>query len=198
MTTPRALKRKIHVDRRVEALGHRFQVQSARLVGNAKDRCRDELAGGSYAGGGDTSKPRVTGGGRKVHVDADEHGDAEDIPVTSVEAAAIRAERTRDRQRDIEDQIDGIAIAMTHLDRTCRHIIGPDSDVPEFCDGNARQYQGHKLPWTEHSRDPRNGWQDPTCRDIAHKHGLCERCLVRMNRWRLRNELAPIGIGEEA
>ena len=34
-----------------------------------------------------------------------------------------------------------------------------------LCSGEG--YDGRELPWTPHSQDPRNGWHDPNCRDIA-------------------------------
>jgi hypothetical protein len=197
--TTQAPKRTIRVNRRVESDGIRYQIQTARLVASALALIRDELdERAPYVGGGDSSTPRVSGGGRTVHVDADEHGDAEDVPVSSVEAAVFRADLVRDRQQEIYDRIDGIRIAIRSLDRFCRTIIGDDKAVPALCDGVARHYQGHEITWVPNSHDPQGGWMDPLCRDIAGKHGICDRCLTRMNRWRARNDLPLIGIEKAA
>jgi len=73
--------------------------------------------------------------------------------------------------------------------------------VKRLCDGEG--YEGRELAWVPNSRDPQNGWHDATCRDLTTTIGqgreavhvkVCARCLVRMNRWRERNGLAPIGV----
>jgi hypothetical protein len=91
--------------------------------------------------------------------------------------------------------MDGLVMAVQSLDRLCRSVGGDLADVvPELCDGSARSYDGHRLVWAAYSRNPHNGWHDPTCRDIAGPHGLCDTCLTRMNRWRKSQGLTPVGV----
>ena len=64
-----------------------------------------------------------------------------------------------------------------------------------LCSGEG--YDGRELPWTPHSQDPRNGWHDPNCRDIATLRAgqqlkVCDRCLKRVESWRARNGLPAL------
>lgn len=67
--------------------------------------------------------------------------------------------------------------------------------VVVMCTGEG--YEGRELPWRPHDSDPRNGWHDPVCRDIADvRNGqqlkVCPRCLRRLEAWRARNGLPPL------
>ena len=185
---------------RLDALGHRLAKQTAPLVTLALVIIQAELEDRApYVGSGDTTRPRVLGGGRSVWVEADEHGEGEHVPVTSVEAAAMRTDNVRDMREELRDRIDGIVMAVAALDDYCRHVAGEQARVlPPLCDGRARGYDGHQLAWSPQAKGPDRGWHDPTCRDIAGPTGLCPRCLVRMNRWRGANRLDAIGVERAA
>lgn len=194
--TPAAIIAKQGPNARVDALGHRVCKQTAPLVTLALTTIRAELEDSApYVGSGDTSAPRVSGGGRVIRVEEDESGPAEDVPVTIVEAAALRSELVRDMREEIRDRIDGIVVAVASLDAFCRRVAGEQAaEVPTLCDGRSRGYDGHLLPWSAQAKGAGRGWHDPGCRDIAGPTGLCPRCLVRMNRWRSANNLPPIGV----
>ena len=203
MTRPRTLTdmaAKQGPNERLTTLGWRLEKQSAMLVTLALVVIQAELEDRApYVGSGDTTRPRVSGGGRMVLVDSDEHGPAEHIPATSVEAAVMRTDSVRELREELRDRIDGIVVAVASLDDFCRHIAGPQAaDLPPICDGRARGYDGHMLAWAPQAKGPNRGWHDPTCRDIAGPTGLCPRCLVRMNRWRSDNDLAAIGVERAA
>lgn len=114
----------------------------------------------------------------------------------TVEAAAIRANA-------ISDQAAKIRTSAAELERRqlahhdlCRKTVPkvPAAADAALCDG--RGYEGQAIAWVPHSREETNGWHDPTCRDIANYSRLCDACLIRMNRWRSRNGLDPIGVQE--
>lgn len=89
--------------------------------------------------------------------------------------------------------------AIWHLARDVRNLVtrlaNPNREAQALCDG--RGYSGFDIPWTPHSRDPHNGWSDPTCRDGAGRSKLCPACLIRMNRWRTEHDLERISDSEE-
>lgn len=194
--TPAQIIAKQGPNARLDALGHRIAHQSAPLATLALAVILAELEDRApYVGSADSSRPRVSGGGRTVWVEEDEHGPGEHVPVTSVEAAAMRSERVRDLREEMRDRIDGIVVAVASLDDFLRRILGEIAkEVPPLCDGRARGYDGHMLAWSSGSRSHDRGWHDPGCRDIAGPTGLCPRCLVRMNRWRSANNLPAIGV----
>lgn len=202
MTNPAALALAKHgPNERTLSLAHRLSTQTSPLVTLALVTIRRELDDRApYVGGGDSSKPRVSGGGRTVWVPEDEHGPGESVPVTSVEAAALAHEHTLATQEEVCDRLDGIIIAVQSFDRFLRTIVGDTGQaVPEVCDGSARGYEGHQLAWVARSGPAGdNGWHDPTCRQIADSTGLCVTCKQRMNRWRTRHGLTPIGVQEAA
>lgn len=175
---------------RADRLGWRIQHQIAELITLALDHIDTELRFMSVTGSGSGGDQLgVSGGGRTVHVDEDEHGPAERIPVTAVEAAIIRAHEMRDAREEIRDRLDGIIIATEALDKLLRHTIGTrlPRTIVELCDGQAKGYAGHMLVWRRYDQADDNGWHDPSCRDAAGPTGLCDACLIRANRWRARN-----------
>lgn len=181
--------------------GHAWVDQTSVLITMALDKIRTTLAEcEQFTGSGDSSTPRVSGAGRTVWVAEDEHGPGEHVPVTSVEAAVMRGFSMRDQREEIRDRLDGLVMARESFERFLRGIIGADAlkVVPELCDGKAKGYDGHQLAWVPSLRDPRNGWHDPSCRQIAGPTGLCDACRLRMNRWRTRNGLDPIGVEQAA
>lgn len=203
MTRPRTLTdmaAKQGPNERLTTLGWRLEKQSAMLVTLALVVIDAELNGRApYVGSGDPTKERVSGGGRMVLVPADDHGPAEMIPVTSVEAAAMRTDSVRELREAVRDKINAVVAEVQELDDLCRRIAGPQArELPPICDGRARGYDGHMLAWAPQAKGPNRGWHDPTCRDIAGPTGLCPRCLVRMNRWRSDNDLAAIGVERAA
>lgn len=203
MTRPRTLTdmaAKQGPNERLTTLGWRLEKQSAMLVTLALVVIDAELTDNApYVGSGDPTKERVSGGGRMVLVPADDHGPAEMVPVTSVEAAAMRTDSVRALREAVRDKIDAVVAEVKELDDLCRRIAGPQArDLPPICDGRARGYDGHMLAWSPQAKGPNRGWHDPTCRDIAGPTGLCPRCLVRMNRWRSDNDLAAIGVERAA
>ena len=60
----------------------------------------------------------------------------------------------------------------------------PESQVVT-CSSKGRE--GALEEYTPYSRDPRNGWSDPTCLMPAARGPLCEACYVRERRWRIAN-----------
>ena len=196
-TDPARILAKQGVNERADRLGWALSYQTAPLITLALVLIRAELEdGAAYTGSGDTSAPRVSGGGRTVWVEADEHGEGEHVPVTSVEAAVLRGAQIRDQREQIRDRLDGLIIAHRSLDDLLRRIVPTDMRrrMPDLCDGKAKGYEGHMDAWTPHSRDHRNGWHNPGCREIAGPTGLCDACLKRMNRWRREHGYGNIGV----
>lgn len=185
-------------NQRLDRLGHGIQNQTALLYDVALDRIAEQLAEAATTSGGD--KLGVSGGGATVWVDADEHGDGERIPVTSVEAIVLRRALFEDRRQEIREAVDDLIARRSRLDKQLRKIIGPDAAkiAPEICNAQAKRYEGYLLPWTPFSRDPDQGWSNIECRDIADDSGLCDTCRTRMNRWRVRRGIAPISVQEAA
>lgn len=175
-----------HTNARLDRAGWRLQHQTAILAFLALDHLVTEIAFLSVTPGAGGDKLGVSGGARTTHVDEDDNGPDERIEVSPVEAAVIRAHDLRDRREELRDRIEGLEIAINGIDQLCRHLLGTrvPRTIPELCDGRARGYEGHMLAWTPHSRADDNGWHDPACRDAAGPTGLCDPCLVRMNRWR--------------
>ncbi len=179
----------------LERAGWVAQHQTALLVTLLLDKIRREVDGlhdGWPTKGGD--QVRVSGAGARVRVEQDEHGPAEDVPVTGVERAAMARFRAGTLKEELRDRLDGVVVSLTELDRWLRLHLGNDlpRHIPSLCDGKAKGYEGVALAWVPHSREPDNGWHDPTCRDAAGPTGLCDACLVRMERWRRRQGLAPV------
>lgn len=96
-----------------------------------------------------------------------------------------RREAIRDRLRTIADEVNG----LDHdLQRASRYRTPADvkAESPRC---SAHGMAGADVPYTPHSRDPRNGWSDPTCHDMPTKgSSLCERCLKRHDRWGREND----------
>ena len=181
--------------------GHAWVDQTALLITMALEHIRTAIAEcAQFTGSGDSSAPRVSGAGRTMWVPEDEHGPGEHVPVTSVEAAVFRGSVVRDQREEIRDRLDGLIMARESFERFLRGIVGAEAlkVVPELCDGKAKGYDGHQLAWTPLSRDDRNGWHSPACREIAGPTGLCDACRLRMNRWRTRQGLTPVGVAEAA
>lgn len=178
-----------HTNTRLDRAGWRLQHQTAILAFLALDHLVTELGFLSVTPGAGGDQLGVSGGGRTIHVDEDEHGPDERIEVTPVEAAVMRAHALRDAREELRDRIDGLELAIAGIDKLSRQLLGTrvPRSIPELCDGKAVGYEGHMLAWTPHSRATDNGWHDPACRDAAGPTGLCDPCLLRMNRWRERN-----------
>jgi hypothetical protein len=177
--------------------GHAWVDQTATLITLALECIAAELEQhAAYVGGGDNSRPRVSGAGRTVWVPEDEHGPGEHVPVTSVEAAVMRSSLIRDHREEIRDRLDGLIMGRESFERWLRGLIPAEllKVVPELCDGKAKGYDGHQLVWVPSSRDPRNGWHNPACREIANALGVCDTCRRRMNHWRTRNGLQALGV----
>lgn len=197
------MTRKLRPNERAVRNGWAWENQTAPLITAALVKISAELDEcAPYVGGGNSSAPRVSGGGRSVWVPEDEHGPGEHVPVTAVEAAVMRSSLVRDYREQIRDRLDGLILARESFDRFLRQLIGQDADrvVPELCGDHDRTkaYEGRMLAWVPLSRDVANGWHDPACRDIAGPTGLCDACRLRMNRWRTRNALHPVGVIEAA
>ena len=195
------MTRKQQPNERAIRNGWAWENQTATLITAALVTITDELEQlAPYVGGGDSSAPRVSGGGRTVWVPEDEHGPGEHVPVTSVEAAVMRNALVRDYREQIRDRLDGLIQGRESFDRFLRQIIGANADrvAPSLCGDHdkAKSYEGRQLAWVPSSRNPDNGWHDATCRDIADGTGLCLRCRVRMNGWRERHGLSAIGVQE--
>lgn len=179
---------------KADRLGWVLQHQTAELITMTLAHIDTELrhlsayptAGGDQLG--------VSGGGPSVMVEEDDNGPAERTPVTSIEAVVMRADGLREISAQLRDRLEGIEIAIYDLNRLMRSTLGSrvPRTIPDLCDGRAKGFAGHMLAWTPHSRDTDNGWYDPSCRDAAGATGLCDTCLIRMNRWRERNNMPRI------
>lgn len=169
--------------------------QAASLATLALQHIREELTivDGYGSAGGD--QLRVTGGGPRIMVRADDDCPHDELfPVTGVEAAMFaRHALTSERER-IRDDAEAIVTMVGDFVRSLRRTLGDrvPRTIPELCDGKAKGYEGHQLPYTPHSRDPQNGWHRPECRDAADASGLCPPCLQRMERWRREHGYAPV------
>ncbi len=147
---------------------------------------------------------RTTGSHGPTITVPDEHGKPDRIPVTSVEAAAFRLDQIADHREELRDRLDGLEVAVNSFANFLRRTIGPEaSKIPELCNGSRstlerKAWEGHQLVWTPNSRDDRNGWHKPECRESAGPSGLCPACLLRMNRWRARNGLDWVTEGRTA
>ena len=188
-----------HRNDRADRIGWILQHQTAVLITAWLEHQHELMADqqGVYPSGGSSDIGKVSGAGATVHVDEDEHGPAERIPVTSVEAVVMSGELMRDRREQVRDRLDGIVLAVNSLNAMLRRDLRDKAKaLPELCDGRAKGYEGHMLAWVRYSRDDQQspGWHDPGCRDIAGTTGLCEACLVRMNRWRRARGMEPVGV----
>lgn len=103
--------------------------------------------------------------------------------------------RARLDREQLRDDIGAIWTTARDMRNMVRRLASPHHEGQALCDG--RNYSGFDIPWTPHSRDPRNGWGDPTCREGAGRSKLCPACLVRMNRWRTEHDLERISDAEE-
>ncbi|MGB8858910.1 MAG: hypothetical protein WCC60_06625 [Ilumatobacteraceae bacterium] len=178
-----------HTNARLDRAGWRLQHQTAILAFLALDHLATELAYLSITPGKGGDQLGVSGGGPTVRVDEDDNGPNERIDVSPVEAAVMRAHDLRERREELRDRIDGLELAIAGIDQLTRQLLGTrvPRTIPELCDGRARGYEGHMLAWVPYSKSDDNGWHDPACRDASGPTGLCDACLVRMNRWRERN-----------
>lgn len=179
---------------RADRLGWVLQHQTAELITMTLDHINTEIRHLSAypSGGGD--QLGISGGGLCVFVPQDEHGPDERIAVTTIEAGVMRADELREVREQLRDRLEGIEVAVIALNKLMRRTLGTrvPRTLPELCDGKAKGYSGHMLAWIPYGRDETNGWHDPSCRDAAGATGLCDPCLIRMNRWRERNGLPRI------
>lgn len=135
--------------------------------------------------------------GRPVSAWGAEGSRSSDTTSSTERAAIRRVDLARETREELRDRRDGILISIDNYIRFCREIVASGSPVDrpvavlcgDYAALDMRPWEGHHLAWTPHSRDQRNGWQDPTCRQAAGRSGLCPRCLQRMNRWRRDNGL---------
>lgn len=113
------------------------------------------------------------------------------VALTPTERGAEERWRLTCKREDIRDDITCIEETIASLAKTCRETIGTRlaHSVPR-CDG--RPYEGSDVLWVPHSRDPNNGWYDPTCTEVANASGMCNRCQVRCDRSRRERGLPPL------
>lgn len=144
----------------------------------------------------------------QVQAAADERSQSEKVhtsgTTSSVERIAMTRYEARTRLEDMRDHLDDwlnttdlFGKAVEDVIAWCHRMLGttpPPLAVVQLCDGKAKGYDGHELAWVANSHNPANGWHDPTCREIAGPLGVCDACRLRMNRWRTRNGLTPIGV----
>lgn len=114
----------------------------------------------------------------------------EPMQYTPTERAAFARHRLTSNSAQIRVDITSLSTLLTSLAKVCDKTLGIriPIDVPR-CDG--RTFAGSDVPWVPHSRDPDNGWYDPTCIEAADASGLSPRCRVRERRWREEHGLAP-------
>ncbi len=111
---------------------------------------------------------------------------------TSVESATMQSAEIDATIAQIHDDITGIASLASSAMTVIRNAKGmrvrreekPESDVV-LCDASKRE--GCDDEYVPHSRDPRNGWADPSCLMPAARGALCEACYIRERRWRIAN-----------
>ena len=177
--------RAIHANRRMMDVAHNITSHSARRVTELVDllgQVRD-------------AADETTSTADKVHTSG---------TTSPTERIAMRRYQANSTLEDLRDHLDDWCHTHDLLARFvddgiawCHKVLGttpPPLTVVHLCDGKAKGYDGHQLPWLPASHAPGNGWHDATCRDIAGPLGLCERCQKRMNRWRVRNGLDPLGV----
>lgn len=111
---------------------------------------------------------------------------------TAVESAMMQAIDIDAAIAQIHDDITAIASLASSAMTVIRNAKGmrvkreekPESAVVTC---NSKGREGHLEAYTPYSRDPRNGWADPTCLMPAARGPLCEACYVRERRWRIAN-----------
>ncbi len=111
---------------------------------------------------------------------------------TPVERAALAVTDIDAKMAQIIDDMRAVASVASSAMVVINDALGYRVPASErktsevrLCDCSERD--GAKLPYTPHSREPNNGWSDPTCRMPAARGALCEACYVRERRWRLAN-----------
>lgn len=164
---------------RLERAGVRIQREIAPLVTMLLARIHTEMYDAATGTTPSSGAGRITGGAM-----AD--------PTAN---SAAQLDHWIDVREELRDRLDGLLIGVHGFDGWLRKQIGPGARaVAPLCDGSAttaerKAWEGHQLVWTPGSRDERNGWHKPECREAAGTSGLCATCLLRMNRWRARNGL---------
>lgn len=133
-------------------------------------------------------------GGPTWRVDADQHGPAEHIAVTSVEATVGRTATLTRRHQTIRDRLAQLVHDARQLDIDIRREI-PVPDV-KLCDRGVGRDGGV-------ARDGAvicavrgcacGGWGDPLCHNAAadDRGGLCLACSKREYRYRKAHDLPP-------
>ena len=111
---------------------------------------------------------------------------------SSTERAALLRESLTTSRESIKAEIEALIDRVSNLDGLLRKTLGNrvPTHLPTLCDG--RKYEGWSDPWTPGSKDERNGWSKPDCREVAGPSGLCLTCRARAQRWRERNNLGDI------
>ena len=124
-----------------------------------------------YPTGGGSSE-RVSGGGARWRVQADEHGDAEEIPVTGTEQAAVA-------RMDLWAAGEGLRLAQVRLLTMLR-------ELNDLCNQTLRMRQPKVITKPEDQKrnlccSGQSGlhaqieWGDPLCMMPAVKKGLCQK-----------------------
>lgn len=117
--------------------------------------------------------------------------------LTSVEAAADARLRLDIHEDDIDAGLHLLLVTVLDLDDASDRTLGlraarHEHAITARCNGGSGR-DGAEIPWVPHSRDPDNGWADPTCTDMAApgRGGLCSKCSLREDRWRRTHQLPP-------
>lgn len=107
------------------------------------------------------------------------------VDLTRVERAAFARYYLTAQREQIRDDIDAIEQLATSLgrvlDKTLRHRVPRIGGETKLCDPTGRE--GAEIPLSG------GGWSDATCRELAAKAGLCNRCYMRERRYRIANNL---------
>ena len=98
---------------------------------------------------------------------------------------------------DLRDAIEGVEIAVAHLDRlsseACRtRAFGPLLEVEQPAEDAPRCRDN------QHGRQGTIEWGRPDCLDLPVKAGLCAACYAREYRWRKAHDLPAREIEEAA
>jgi len=104
------------------------------------------------------------------------------VPVTTVEDAALKRNQIGDQLADLAAHVHGITVMHNELARIINQAIATRiTEPPKLCDATGRE--GYMQPRNE------GGWSDLNCHNIPARGPLCIPCYHRERRWRLEHGL---------
>lgn len=93
----------------------------------------------------------------------------DNVPVTTVEAAAIQRQHLTNMRLDLDALVRGALTTANQIAATCQQILGTRTETPRC---------------TATGRDGAIEWADPTCTAVPSRGPLCDRCSKAEYRWR--------------